>query len=367
MKNILVVPHIGLSGGAGLYIKQILSEIKGEFNISFTGRYANDYDSSSPNCVDNQIADIIFPYYEGVSSKATVYYFFLSMYKLIKVFLSKKTVKRYDAILLTSGIQMLVILLVPYVFKQAKVIILIQENWRLDGWIFGAISRYLCSRSDLVVSITKSWSDKAERAGIESYVYRNMYAMPENVSADSFNEKKFDFVYFGGDQKIKGFEQLVEFCYRLSRLRSIRVGILGELSKDSINKLKSSVNSYNGSEVVFFGFLDDTSHVLKVSKILLLPITAPHFCRPAIEAGFFRIPFLIPNYPGISDFAKDKFNCSMYGSTDEMITSALKILDDSECLNKLGSNNYILSRDFVYSANSGVKLLEAIKGALNEN
>jgi glycosyltransferase involved in cell wall biosynthesis len=333
--------------------------------MTFSGQHAIEYGVGSDSSYD-YMSDISFPYYEGVSLKATLYYFCISLCKIFMIYSKNKSNDKFDVVILTSGIQMLMLLVTPRIFKGAKVILLMQENWRFEGLFFGKLSKYLCSKADLIVSITESWSEKASQFGIKSCIYRNMY---NDILSDDcvVREKIFDFIFLGGDQKIKGFNQFVDFCTVISSIKSVKIAVLGEVNSKDKAHLEGVISKglYN-SNITFFGFVNNIFEVLEASKILLLPIVAPHFCRPAIEAGYYKIPFIIRNHPGLSDFVINGYNCNTYDSLDEMKTLAIKLLDDVEYLQELGRNNFLVANKFNYTASSGAQLLESIKNILNE-
>lgn len=365
MKSVLVIPHVGVTGGAGLYIKQFLNEIDNDFDITFTGRHAVDYEVES-DCSYDYMSDVSFPYYEGTSLKATLYHFVISLYKIFMLYGKSKSNDKFDVVILTSGIQMLTLLVTPRIFKGAKIILLMQENWRFEGFFFGKLSKYLCLKIDLIISITASWSEKASQVGIKSCIYRNMYN--DNLSANcEVREKEFDFIFLGGDQKIKGFNEFVDFCTVISSMKSVKIAVLGEVNSKDKAHLEGAISKglYN-SNITFFGFVNNIFEVLEASKILLLPIVAPHFCRPAIEAGYYKIPFIIRNHTGLSDFVISGYNCNTYDSLDEMKIQAIKLLDDAKYLQELGNNNFLVANKFNYTASSGAQLLESIKNILNE-
>lgn len=366
MANVLVIPHVGISGGAGLYINQVLSEIIKSHNVYVGGIHSSSFDFEEYK-IDSSINNVVIPYYKGISPKAYLFYCFKSLIYIPKNYylLNKKSDKdNFHLVLLTSGIQVLLIPIIKKYFRNAKVIILVQENFRLDGCVMGYIVKRGFLKADLIVSITKDWKSYSKSFGVQSILFRNMFTPAENDTINVIS-KDIDFIYLGGDQKIKGFSDIVDFCQKMSEIKSFRIAVLGELSTDSKRRLLEITNSSKICiDIMFFGFLKNTTDLIRRSKVLLLPITSPHFCRPAIEAGFEHIPFLIRRHDSISDFAIEGYNCEMYDDLEEMIDKSVLFLENDNYIKELGSNNYKISTDFIYDGNIGDSFLKAVEDIL---
>lgn len=366
MANVLIIPHVGVSGGAGLYINQVLSEITKSHNVYVGGIYSSDFNFKKYE-IDSVINKIVFPYYMGISSKAYLFHYLKSISYMSK---NKYLLKRlhnkdkFEIVVLTSGIQVSLLPIINNFFKNAKVIILIQENFRLDGHILGKIVKKNLLKADLIVSITNDWKSYSKSYGIESFLFRNMY----KPSVDNIKiavKKDFDFIYLGGEQKIKGYLDVVDFCQKMSKIRSFRIAILGEISTESKkNLLEFAGSSKFTVDIVFFGFLKNATDIIKRAKILLLPITSPHFCRPAIEAGFEGIPFLIRRHDDISDFAIEGYNCEMYSDLKEMTNKAIRFLKDNEYTKEIGMNNHNTSKNFIYNDHLGNAFIKVVEDIL---
>lgn len=366
MKKVLVIPHVGISGGAGLYINQVVSELEKKYEVYFGGHYSYDFNSTE-YIITSDINKIIIPYYKGISARAYFFYFFKSLLYIPRLFLDlkkKNNDKDFKIVLLTSGIQVLLLPIINRLFKDAKVVVLIQENFRLDGYVLGKIVEKNFLKADLIVSITNDWKSYSKSYGIESFLFRNMYNCSLDIMKTSV-EKYFDFIYLGGEQKIKGFSDVISFCQEMSKIKSFRIAILGEVSKESKRMLLDIANNSEFTvDITFFGFLKNVTDVIRRSKLLLLPITSPHFCRPAIEAGFEKVPFLIRRHNDISDFAIENYNCEMYDSLEEMLNKSTLFLEDKSYTEEMGLNNYKVSTNFIYNKSIADDFIKAVEGVL---
>lgn len=366
MANILVIPHVGVLGGAGLYINQVLSELSKSHNVYVGGMHSSSFDFEEYE-LDSSINRIVFPYYRGVSGKAYWFHFLKSLSYIAKnkYLLNRSYNKnKFEIVLLTSGIQVLLLPIINRFFKDAKVVVLIQENFRLDGYILGKIVERNLLKAGLIVSITNDWKDYSTSCGIETFLFRNMY----DFSRDNIRvpvEKDFDFVYLGGEQKIKGFSDIISFCREMSKIKSFRIAILGEVSIESKKILLGFMNnSIFNVDIRFFGFMKNVTNIIRSSKLLLLPITSPHFCRPAIEAGFEKVPFLIRRHSDINDFAIENYNCEMYDGLEEMINKSILFLEDNSYTTEMGLNNYKVSSNFIYDESIANDFIEAVEEVL---
>ena len=365
MNNILIIPHVGISGGAGLYINQVLSELEKKYKVYVGGMFSESYEQEEFP-IPYEFNKIILPYYQGISLKACLFYILRSIAILPQAFFCYKYFKKskdFDIIVLTSGIQILLMPLLWVFFSKSKVLILVQENYRFDRLFLGGISKYFFSKMDVVVSITESWKDYAKSNGVPSILYRNMYKRDLHKKVN--RDKTIDFVYVGGDQKIKGYSDLVLFCEKISNVRECSIVILGKVSPESkIKLIKILENSRFKLEIDFLDFVDDVSSIIASSKLLLLPITDAHFCRPAIEAGFEGVPFLIRRHDAIGDFAIEGYNCEMYSDLNEMTNKAIYFLKDEDYTREIGMNNRNISNNFIYDDHIGNAFMKVVEDVL---
>lgn len=370
MKKILVIPHIGLQGGAGLYINQLVTEISNNFDaeIYVGGKYSKDYNLKKYN-LNSTFNKLIAPNYKGIRSRVRYYHLLKSILFLpnISIRLSRHLSRNdfFDVIILTSSIQILLVPTLKKYFKNTKLIILIQENLELENHLAILFKMFL-KDIDLIVSITDSWSKYAKTHKIDSIVLRNLYPA-FNVNNTLVSNKEFDFIYLGGDQRIKGFDDFVVFCKKISEVRNCKIAFLGHISESNKDYLlKSLEHSDFDIDIKIFGFLNDIHSVLIKSKVLLLPIASPHFCRPAIEAGFFNIPFIIKRHEGIGDFAIEGYNCEMYYTAEDFRTIAISLLERPQYTNELGKNNFSNSQKFIHKSENTSSFLKAFREILNE-
>lgn len=345
MSPVVLVPHVGCGGGAGLYIFQVKLCLVSRFDVSTAGRYASDY-GSPQNFELNGMEKLIYVNYAGVSWLKKAYYLVRLIFNCVvcsRLLLSSRFDSSAPIFILTSGIQMPIALVLKKVYPRSRIVILIQENWLLENNLYGYISKVFLKSADKVVSITKAWAQYAEIRGIKSLIYRN------NVSSllvsNSVVEKEtfYDAVYVGGSQRIKGFNSVIELFKKVSAYRQIRICVAGDVSS-SDRQLFERVNavSGNGSALIYVGAVDSIFPLLLQSKLLLLPISAPHFLRPAIEAGLCSRTFLLTNFSSEDDYSIPGANCLCFKGLDDFVKKFILLLENASLRYRLGQNN----RDF---------------------
>lgn len=354
MSSVLIIPHVGKIGGAGLYIQQISSMMSNRFDVYFGGRWAHEYAASEHCAVIGAWSNgmMVIPNYQGVTLLAKLYYLLRAFIFFPFTFVSsRKNLDNYDVVVLTSGIQLLLLPLIKFSYPKIRLGILIQENWQLENRFWGWISRKALAKAHFIISITQSWANYASTHDLKCLVLKNMYS--EDVvdsSSDDLIDKEFDVVYVGGDQKIKGFDILMEVFLRVSKSERVVIGVLGEVSASN-RKAVQDINAMacNGSEIICFGFQRFPLPFYRAAKFVFLPIGAPHFCRPAIEAGLLNKSFLISAFSGMEDFVFCESNClcASIDDLDQFGYQFLRLLKDDELRERLGAENRLCSQKYI--------------------
>lgn len=365
--KMLILPHVFLGGGAALYIKQFIKLINNEFDIKLVGKYSSSYGESSSDPLYNVFNTFVFPNYEGVKWIKILYFLVKGIFSVPSLQKSSSKIDEDSGFFVcTSGIQVLLFPFLRCKYPNKKLILLMQENWILNNFIFGRLSIYFLKKFDGVISITDSWSDKANKYGIASYVLVNSFTLPKNdiVKDDfsilsSFEDDFFDVAFVGGEQNIKGFDTFIDFFSALSLIKDVKFCLVGYLSDETIiriKKLNLKAKKMTDSEIFFFGMVEDINPIIIKSKYLLLALTHAHFCRPAIEFGLHRKTFFIRNLEGISDFATPDFNCLAFENLNELVEKYSFISSSSSDSEVLGNNNFKMSLYFLENESASFKL-----------
>jgi len=359
MQDVVVIPHVGLGGGAGMYISQCVKVFKKyDLNVVLYGPHARDYSDFS-DCFFDGVNGSVLPNYSGIPFIVSLYHFIRTiflvpffLYGISRISLSGKV------IVFTSSVQALNVFFVKLFFRPKKVVILVQENWIFNNAI-GFITRPFFKGCDGVVSISRYWSDQARKVGIYCFIFPNFYDI--DPSAFDFKHKHYDFIYVGGGGRIKGFGDFVEFIKRLGSIGIFRIVALGYYDEDQLKLIRDASRAGPFfSDVNVVGLVSNPLDYIANAKVLLLPIASPHFCRPAIEAGFFHSTFLIKNHVGISDFAEPGVNCLAYSTIDEMIDIAIQLINSERLRFPLEHGNYVMSKFFIATESTDLEFMKFI-------
>ena len=353
---ILVLPHWSSGGGAGFYICDLIELLRQEFKVKVAGVHGADYD---PHPVLSwfleRLASLNFPMYEGVRLPVTLLYLARSVMSGLRL-LATPASKNYEdkpaVFVFTSSIQVLSIPLTKIYFPDSKIVIVIQEHVDLSRAI-GRFAIYLLRKSDVVLSITNEWANHARGFGLDPIVLRNQYetsfAEPEQNTKPIVTS---DLLYVGGGSRVKGFDGFIAALPFFLETPGRKVVCLGSYNQQALDKLERIKNAaHSKSSLQIDGQVSDIRPYIRGTKLLLLPIGSPHFCRPAVEAGLFSKPFVIPNYPSLNEFANDGGNCKKYhvGDTQGLVHLVNDLLDDELLLNSLGQGNLQLATRFQVS------------------
>jgi hypothetical protein len=360
---LIILPHWSTGGGAGFYIQNLIENLESYITVKVSGNYAKDY-SQEPIQSNflNKLGSLSLPVYEGIRPTATLVHFFLSLVRMLSLFVfnHKDLHAIPTAFVFTSSIQAMSVPIVKWFYPSSKIVIAVQEQIDLSR-LFGKLILRFLRQSDVVLAITEDWATHARKFGIRTLLVRNQYdgsyAASENNQTPAIES---DLLYVGGGAKIKGFDNFESILPELLTRPGLRIICLGHYSKNTLStleKIRTIVNS--GAELIVIGNVPDIRPYLRGTKLLFLPIGSPHFCRPAIEAGFFSKTFVIPNYDGLDEFSVDNFNCKKYDKFDTK--QSLKLIDcmlnSPQNLDQLGQGNLQVALNYQRSDNTSMHQL----------
>ena len=365
INNMIIIPHTGKGGGAFLYIEQFIKAVSTEFSVHVSGKYAREYSADVVDCYQN-FPCISFPHYAGVPLVKTCFHLFsfkgwMKLFKLLALSANDS----HEIIVFTSTIQILDFLFVKKTYPNKKYVLLVQENFIFDGFLLKRKLKNIFNKFDLVVSITDSWTCYAKNNGVYSLVFKNYYDGCQLLGNEVVSFE-YDALYLGGEQKIKGFLDVLKFIECVGEKYPLKIAILGNVSKRNLDLLNTLAITHSDIHIDVLGEVVDPYVFFSNSKVLLLPIKAAHFCRPAIEAGLCNRTFLIRDHEGLDDFVYDDLNCSVYQTVQEMSEKFLRIVSDDNYRQCLELNNYKIALKFVDHGDKRASFLNAFKKILSD-
>jgi len=371
--SVVVLPHWHVEGGAGFYIRDLLSTLDSNTVVKVAGRYAADY---AHNPISSEFLDklgaLSVPAYEGVRPAATLFHLFVSLGCILQLWMVPKR-KRFEdspsAFIFTSSVQALSLPITRWFYPSSKIVIAVQEQVDLSRF-FGKLISRLLRQSDVVLAITDDWAAHARKFGIDPLVIRNQYdpayAAPENNQTPAIES---DLLYVGGGGRIKGFDNFTAALPQLLERPNLRILCLGNYNysaRKTLDKIREGAKS--GAQLNVIGSVPDIRPYLRGTKLLLLPIEGPHFCRPAIEAGLFSKTFIIPDYDGLDEFSVNNINCLKYnkGNVKKFVELTFNMLNSPENLSSLGKANMQVALNYHNSNEDAVRKLMKLLAIIHD-
>nr|WP_283103671.1 glycosyltransferase [Shewanella gelidii] len=158
-------------------------------------------------------------------------------------------------------------------------------------------------------------------------------------------------LYLGGGQRIKGWDFIKEVFLNLSKEYNIEILCLGTFSATQKKEIECiNTRMTNESKLTVLENVSDVKLFYSICDFVLIPIISPHFCRPAIEAGFFTKTYIIPDFSELEFFAKHEENCLKYQSNSfsSFSKSVCRLLDEKKLCSRLARSNKAFANKIFY-------------------
>jgi N-acetyl-alpha-D-glucosaminyl L-malate synthase BshA len=148
-------------------------------------------------------------------------------------------------------------------------------------------------------------------------------------------------------RKVKRIEDVVTVFAKLLERMKAKLILVGDGPERSLAE-KMARDLKICSHVLFIGKVRDTSPVLKISDLFLLPSETESFGLAALEAMAQAVPVVSSNTGGIPEVNCNGFSgfLSDVGNVDEMAENAWKILNDETVLRQFKHNAWEQAKKF---------------------
>lgn len=362
---IFLIPHYGVEGGAGIYISSWIAELTKKDAVIVGGDFNSSYVAPElKKCSVKFSSKLIYPAYRGVSPLSKLYWLFISLVYLfpfcITLLFNLTKLKSSRLIVLTSVVQIPLLVVMKLFFRRSKFILMIQEEMDLGQFGSKSLIKFAGQFVDKYVCITQSMHKRLSEMNLPTeYVPNSMQMIP----VDSFDEKQHGhLLYVGGGSDLKGYSLVLQMYLQLSSIRTIVLTMVGNYSDQQKEYILQLGQSNLRSKIIFVGHVGSIASLLGSSYILLLPIAAPHFCRPAIEAGLHAKTYVISGFKELSDFAIPSFNCLSFepGSVSDFVDKVVDLLDSIRYARILSVNNFLFSRSYCINVNFSERVRQVI-------
>lgn len=380
-KKILFVHQVGLRGGSGIMLNNILCSLdKSEFDLIVIcpdGDYISEFKKSGARVVVSERPIYQFSHYTGYHTSIFHPAFIGSAWGMWK---DAKYWTEYIKSMDVDLVWLNALTLAPMVFSVnkagVKVACMVQETavkgwtglrtkWlysilsqRMDGVVFiSQFDRERARCSSKFIEVIPNWVDLEEYdPSIDSSSARELLGIPQDARV---------ILMMGGVAKIKGTLELISAVSRL-KMRSkvillvagytsapsetnkkwyqrLKQRILGLFAKNYIEKVFSEIDRLGVKDTVrFIGMRDDVAQIYAASDILVFPATKPHQARPVLEAGAMKKPVVVPNFSSLAEFIRHDYNGLVYEAKSvQALADALdELLFDPDKATRLGINNF---------------------------
>ncbi len=222
---------------------------------------------------------------------------------------------------------------------------------------FEPVITFCINQSDAVTAVSESLRrDTFEHFEITRpiYVIPN-FIVPSLTPAEVCNQLRIRYAKDGerllchvsNFRKVKRVEDVVKIFDLVQRQLPSKLILVGDgPERYNVEQLVRALNLQD--KVVFVGKVRDTSHVLEISDLFLLPSETESFGLAALEAMAVGVPVISSNTGGIPEVNIHGVTgyLSDVGNVEEMAEFAISILEQNETLEKFKKAALLRSHDF---------------------
>lgn len=235
----------------------------------------------------------------------------------------------------------------------AKKVIYIRETFTED-WITQQMIRMVNRYFDGVLCISPYEKEYA-RFVIPTAVVADVFSPPQNMYESKPSGDTFRVLFMGGSAQIKGLHVLAGAMEHI-RSRRVRFDICGNVTfteptfknrilhgslvrKDS--KTRALLQKHDAI-IQYHGFVQNMGKLICGCEAVVFPSTVPHQARPALEAGYYGKPVILPDFRQTACFYQHQVNSLLYKPNDPNALAQVidQLAETPELAEELGKNNY---------------------------
>lgn len=327
-KHVLFINNINTYGGSTLSFLDILSMLKDEYTITIglpphSESLMHDFESKG-HAIHQFEHFPKFSYYSGsVPFLSPTLLREILNFKYLKTFAEEINQIKPDFVILNS---MVLSLVGKYIDLSIKCLCIVRETAKhtpIDLIFKHVFENYF----DVILFIAGYDKDYFELKKTKAYTLPDVFVVPTlETTYQRMDSNSFNLLFLGGLDPIKGLDVLLKAISLLND-RSIKLLLAGEYSPQDLKiqhmteyinprylVFKHRVNKYMSKlmktkQIEILGFQNDLSAMMHQSDALIFPSTAQHQSRPAIEAGYYKVPVIISDYKATQEYFKHGYNC----------------------------------------------------------
>lgn len=173
------------------------------------------------------------------------------------------------------------------------------------------------------------------RDSVEKDRYKNELTKPYLQKALGLDVNKKYVIFVGGDDPIKGLKQLQQ-AFQYIGTNNIECVVAGNVAES--NKTEDKRFHYIGKQL-------DMAKVYGAADVLVFCPVFAHQGRPVFEAGFLKLPVIVPDFEELSECVEDKINGLIFArnNSKSLAKRIIEILEDDYLYDNCAENNYVRS------------------------
>jgi len=222
---------------------------------------------------------------------------------------------------------------------------------------FEPVITFCINQSDAVTAVSESLRQSTYEhfaTTREIHVVPN-FVVPTDVESSTYKQMRCKYAspdekilcHVSNFRKVKRVEDVVAVFAKVNEKIPSKLILVGDgPERHSIEKLCREFGVCD--RVIFIGKVRDTSHVLEIADVFLLPSETESFGLAALEAMAVGVPVISSNAGGIPEVNEHGVTgfLSNVGDVDDMVKNTLTILSTEHMLNTFKENALKRSHDF---------------------
>lgn len=363
LRKIVIFHHFGGIGGAGVSLLQTVNLLKEDYEVEvYCPSNTDMYDLLRKNNVKVEPYNFTLGsihYYSGGPNIASRTF----LKSILNIFKHKK--ECIDLIKKTDGeiviINSLTTSWLAKVIKKhtnKKVICFVRETFPKNGnnIIYNCYRRILLrfcdkiffiSEYDRNVFLRSLEIEKGEviRNSVSNNLFSNINSKTEACRNLNVNDNSFNVLFVGGMSQLKGTEIIVKAMKGLPE--DVHLVIAG-YNKDHYDEYSKRIYDYIednrlNERVKFIGVQENMVNAYSSCDVLVFPSIKPHQARPVFEAGAFKKPVIISDFPEVLEAVDDNSNGLVFipGDVGDLREKLIYLYNNRDLCKSMGLENYL--------------------------
>jgi N-acetyl-alpha-D-glucosaminyl L-malate synthase BshA len=222
---------------------------------------------------------------------------------------------------------------------------------------FEPVITFCINESDAVTAVSESLRQSTyEHFGTKRQIHViPNFVVPSEPGSEVYRQMRCKYArsderilcHVSNFRKVKRVEDVVSIFAKVNEQLESRLILVGDgPERYTVERL---IRDYDlGDRVIFLGKVRDTSHVLEIADLFLLPSETESFGLAALEAMAVGVPVISSNAGGIPEvnIHGETGFLSAVGDVKDMAKNALYILSSNEILERFKQNSLRRSHDF---------------------